>query len=521
MSGTRIDGSAKLAFGLAVSLAVIATWADSAPLGWVLGPIVVLLSWFAMSKVPMRTTLLVLMFFAFVLENPNEAPAAGAWKSPFFMFGAFMFMHLNRSTGIGFLMFSGMELMLISLGITWFMRKNSGSRVDRIGWVPVPKPLKTLAWVSWGGAALAWFSGVILRGGDGGMSMWQLEKVIWFPYLFFLFQAAIRGVEDHWALARVVLWAAGIRALMAVYVQWTVDLAPDPNTGIRELLPYGTSHHDSMLFAWAAVILLGLLLQRMGPRATKLVLYLAPVIVAGMIANQRRMVWLQIIIVFLSLYFATPPNPTKRKIARILKIASPLIAIYIAVGWNIKSPIFKPVQTIRSAVDSDVDASTLWRDIENYDLIYTIRANPVFGTGYGHGFIEVQPLPAVDYVLERFIPHNSILGLWTYTGYIGYTCMTLIWVAGAYFAMRAYHAAKVPAEKVAALACFGPIPIYYIQCYGDMGLGSVGGVFMLASSISVAGKLAVSTGAWPVTAPARRAAAAVRPPSERPAAAAS
>jgi hypothetical protein len=121
------------------------------------------------------------------------------------------------------------------------------------------------------------------------------------------------------------------------------------------------------------------------------------------------------------------------------------------------------------------------------------------------------PLPPVDYVLERFIPHNSILGLWAYCGYIGYTGITLLWVGGVYFTMRAYRAATIPRDKAAALVSFGSVPIYYLQCYGDMGLGSWTGVFMMGSSLAMGAKLAVSTGAWPVegrlaskTKPARR-----------------
>src|SRR6185369_18002177 len=94
-----------------------------------------------------------------------------------------------------------------------------------------------------------------------------------------------------------------------------------------------------------------------------------------------------------------------------LRGLAPLTLIYILIGWSsTNGALFKPVRIIRSAVDSESDASTQWRDVENYDLLYTIRQFPIFGAGYGHGFWEVMPLPAVDYQLELFIPHNSVLG---------------------------------------------------------------------------------------------------------------
>jgi hypothetical protein len=198
----------------------------------------------------------------------------------------------------------------------------------------------------------------------------------------------------------------------------------------------------------------------------------------------------------ITVYFSTGPNPMKRKIQRIVKFALPVVVVYGFIGWGSKSPIFKPVNMIRSAVDSKTDASTQWRDTENYDLVFTIRQYPIFGTGYGRAFTEAQSLPQVDYPLERFLPHNAVLGLWAFYGYAGFVGITSLWVAGGYFAMLAYRHLKDPEGKAAALVCFGSIQIYYVQCYGDLGLGTGTGVYILAPALAIAAKLAVSTGAW-------------------------
>jgi hypothetical protein len=46
------------------------------------------------------------------------------------------------------------------------------------------------------------------------------------------------------------------------------------------------------------------------------------------------------------------------------------------------------------------------------------------------------------------------------------------------------------------LVSFGAVLIYMVQSWGDLGLGSPIGVFVIAAAIAVAGKLAVSTGQW-------------------------
>jgi hypothetical protein len=158
---------------------------------------------------------------------------------------------------------------------------------------------------------------------------------------------------------------------------------------------------------------------------------------------------------------------------------------------------------IRSAVDSSADTSTAWRDFENFNLVFTLRNFPLMGVGYGNEFWEMWPMPAVDYSLERYVPHNSILGILCYGGFLGWAGITSLWVGGIYFGIRAYHFCKEPLEKAAALASFGSVLIYYLQCFGDMGLGSWTGVYIVAPSLAIACKLAVKSGSWELPTSAR------------------
>jgi hypothetical protein len=494
MADAKLGGDVKFTFGLAVVLSLVAIAIDNGAIGWIVALIVLPLCFYAMAKAPLRSSLLVLMFFALTLENPSEMPAAGQWQTPWFMLGCLMLAHLKQTIG-GSFFFSGMDIMLASLGIITWLRNSSGNPIDRYGQVRTPRPMIKLAHLVLVGILFVWLVGKFRGGADNSMAMWQIDRVMYVPLIFLLFSAGLRGPQDAPAIAKVILLAGTWRAIQARYVMATLHLPPDPVTG-EPAVAYATTHHDSMLFAWTTVLIVALLLHRYRNGSGKLAIVLLPILVSGMLANNRRLVWVQIIIVFVTLYFMTGMNPVKRKIQRGLKFISPLVAIYIMVGWGSKASVFKPVRIIRSAVDSNTDSSTAWRDIENFDLLYTFRQTPIFGSGYGRGFWEIMPLPAVDYQLERYIPHNSILGLWTYCGYVGYTAITLLWVSGVYFGIRAYHAATSPRDKTAALVCFGAFLIHYLQCYGDMGLGSWTGVWMLAPSLAMAGKLAVTTGAW-------------------------
>jgi hypothetical protein len=489
----KVGGDAKAAFVALLVLTVAGALIDSGALGWVLTPICILLGVFAIMRAPLRTTMLTLMFFALVLENPAEIPAAGLWKGPFFSVGALFLTHFKTVVG-GFWFFGGLDLMLLAAGVAWYTKVRG-----RTQGLATPRPLIKLAHVCYYTIIFTWLVGKFRGGGDGSIALWQIDRVMYLPAVFLLCQAAFTAPKDYVSIAKVALVAACWRALQCMYVRATVVADVNPISGESDLA-YTTTHHDSMLFGVAAVMLFAMLVQRVGRKATRLTLLLMPILLGGMLANNRRMVWVQITLVFIALYLITEPNAFKRKLQRGAMVLIPVVLGYVAAGWNAKgSAVFKPVQIMRSAVDSSTDASTAWRDIENFNLIYTIKTRPLVGTGYGHGFWEVWTLPEVPYPLERFIPHNSILGLWCYGGYVGFAGITLLWVAGVYFGVRAYHHSKEALDKAAALTAFGMILIYYVQCFGDLGLGTYTGVFLIAPALTIAGKLAVKSGAWPTT----------------------
>ncbi len=494
MADAKLGADIKAAFWVAVVLVAVAALVDNGMLAWALTPIILLLLVYAAARAPLRKSIMVLMFCGFALENPNEAPGAGYWVSPFFSIGRAMLAHLNNLTGVSGMSFSGMDIMLGVLIVVALVRRSTGSRTDRAGRIPGPKIMTRLAFVSLAGVAYVWLYGLI-RGGDFKMSLWQVEKVIYLPVVFLLCEAGLRGPRDHVAFGKVLLGAATLRACQAMYVR-SIAVIPEGAEFV-----YATTHNDSILFAAAFVMLVLLILEKAGPKAVRTALLVLPILAIGMAVNNRRMVWVQVAMVLATLYLATPETPLKRKVRRILYYLLPVLLVYIAVGWNSHAGVFGPVQTLRSVVEPEMDSSSLWREIENYNLIYTIKQSPLFGQGYGWGFWEIIPLPPVDYSLELYVPHNSLLGLWCFAGFIGFSAITAQWGAGVFFAWRGYFSSKKPIDKVAAIMSVGAIIIYMVQCYGDIGLGSWTGVFTVAPTLAFAGKLAVANGAW-VTKPA-------------------
>jgi O-antigen ligase len=180
-------------------------------------------------------------------------------------------------------------------------------------------------------------------------------------------------------------------------------------------------------------------------------------------------------------------------------IAVPLLIVYGAVGWTSSSRAFKPVGIVRSLIAPRTDWSTAMRDIENFNLLWTLRDHPLMGSGFGHEYVE--KVKAVDissiFPQYRYVPHNSVLGLLAFGGVVGLSGVFLTLVVAVFLAVRAHRFARSPADRAAALAVISTVVVYLIQCYGDMGFQSWTGVFTLAPALAVAARLAPATGAWP------------------------
>jgi len=498
MADSEIGGDVYGAVGVCALLVVLGSIIGDSMVGALMAPIVFALMVYCMTRVPTRTSIMALMFLSFTVESSEDA--MGIWKGPLHTFGVMMTSHLNtvdRSLGFtSFLSFSGIDLLLAALGVIAYMRKQEGAKLDRVGNVSTPKPLVQAAYITYAGIAFTWVSGM-WRGGIFSFSLWQLYRVVYLPAIFLLCHYGLRGPRDLAALAKVIVTAAIYKACVAIYVASTVVVEPDPDTG-STAIACATNHADSILFACAFVVILAMLFERVKRRAKWVGLALLPLLSWGMVANHRRLVWVQVALVDLTVYIIGRDNPVKKKIRRALIGLTPVIIAYLMAGWESKSPIFKPAQMVRSVVDPQSDGSTMWREFENYDIIATIQIHPIWGRGYGNGYYEIIPLAQIPYELEHYAPHNSILGLFCYSGLLAFCAQMALIVGGVYFGVRAYHASTDPEHRAAALACVGSIVIYLIACWGDMGLGTATGVFTVGPAVAVAGKLVVAAGDWGV-----------------------
>ncbi|HKU41900.1 MAG TPA: O-antigen ligase family protein, partial [Polyangiales bacterium] len=290
---------------------------------------------------------------------------------------------------------------------------------------PIPSKRKRVvelgnaAKVCFMGLAISWFWGVA-RGGSAYQTMFQIRTFIMHVFLGLLITAVITKKSHVRALGWVIVSAAIYRSGVLFTFWYLVTRHYSFQVNVI------TDHADSVLFVTALFITILNAVERRTPETIFFAVCMFAVMMTAMVLNNRRIAWLDMGVAGAFLYLLWPAGKVKRFMTRGLIVASPFLAAYMAIGWGHPTGIFKPVGSVSSMFGEHQDPSSIMRDIENYNLMRTLKQNPILGWGWGHEYIEEVVAYSIADIFPqyRFLPHNSLLGMVAFSGMIGFA---MIW----------------------------------------------------------------------------------------------
>ncbi len=471
-----------------------------------LGLVVMVAIW----KLPMKTTVLCLLFLMWIADYLPESPQSNMWNSPFYPIGQFLFLNLSAITGISALRVPGLDFTALMLILIALYRRATRSKIDEksasvrtLSALLVLQVLTVVALDIWGvntevavvnadGLAMA-----LPRQGDFNESLWQLRQLLLLPMFAFLMLYAFPcKAADLRQMARVAITAACVKSLVGLFFLYYFV------RGSGFPVEYTTSHSDTLLFVPLLAMQFAWMFEKKTKQTYRDLLKWLPLVTWGMLANDRRIAYVSLGGCFLTIVLMQPWNSAKRTLLRNLLVLSPAILAYIVVGWNAgeESKVFFGSQLVKSIIKGDqAQAGADYRDIENFDVLYTWSENPILPLGFGHKFDEPVKLPDISVAMPtyQFHPHNTILWMWTIGGMFGFFGMFAPLVCAVFLAARSFRFATAPIDRVAALTVISMVIAHLNQCFGDMGTRNYFGSMGCALAITVASKMAVRVGAWP------------------------
>lgn len=418
-----------------------------------------------------------LLFVAWVGEARPELDTAlfyGLWRSPFDVLGPL----LEPVPGIRL---TPWQLLLMALAPVCLASPGASGRR--------PAALDAAVWASLGCVAVTLLWG-LLRGGGAWYAYYQLWRFLAGVLFALMLASVIRAPRDLRAVALTIVLAALVRATLVMYFYWVHVRG----TRWEAWLEYMSTHDDSLLFA-AAILIVGCwaLVERRALART-LAAAVSVYILYAMVLNDRRIVWVELAMASVAIYFLLGRSPWRRRLNRYLLIAAPFLLVYVAVGWGREGAIFAPVRAF-SSVGSNEDASSLARLEENRNLMYTMlmAGNPLLGTGWGVPYQKLTSMYAnyaSSWELALYTPHNSLLGIAVFSGLAGILGIWCVVPVAGFLATRGYSKAADSIRRAAAMAAVGIGPAYSVHCFGDIGFQSLPCNLILAVGLATAGRLA-------------------------------
>ena len=440
---------------------------------------------FAVIYLPLRHTVMAFWTIVLLVNNRSQEPMCNLWKGPLTLFADIFYKNFGQLTGVSMLKFNVIDVALTFFLLVMFMRTILHNNIDRHLTYPAARALKIAALVSAGAMLFSHFYGAV-TGGSIKEAYWQTKALFWMPFILMICMRAFKTERDIRRLGVLLAVVCVAHVLEGSYFYFAY-VRPQ---GLK--LQYIMTHFDTVWFVLLEAILISSVVESLKRRALVNLLLVGGFVMWGLIINDRRVAFVSLAISIM-IMFAFVQHRIRRWLVRAVLVTLPITGAYFIIGMHSDASIFEPVHSLTSVAD-DTDASNWCRNVENFDLIKTLHKNPFIGSGWGHPYDEI--IISVQYKDFAYLhrPHNSMLALLAFNGGIGFYLIWIYLPVGAFLATRTYITGTKPLHRTTAIAALSVIPIYMVQCYGDLGIEDIDAAIVLSTAFACVANLVMQTG---------------------------
>jgi O-antigen ligase len=256
-------------------------------------------------------------------------------------------------------------------------------------------------------------------------------------------------------------------------------------SGFGDIMDHPSAIHMNAIFIYCAAIFI----YRVAWPRRFFLLTVFPFIAITYLAAQRRSAFISLGIA-LSILLLMIYRLYRKLFFVLAPIALVAGTIYLLAFWNSGSPLALPAQAVKSVISADSSSesdrlSNIYRDVENININWTIRNNPLMGIGFGQKFLILIPMADISFFeWYEYITHNSVVWIWMKAGIGGFVAMVLMIGAALQLGARAMW--RMPNNDMGAATTFFTLYIlmHMIFAYVDMSW-SAQNLLFLGTSIGI------------------------------------
>jgi hypothetical protein len=359
--------------------------------------------------------------------------------------------------------FNPLEIMLVATSAGWLFSR-FGHAAPPIRRSPLLMPL-----VAFTGFVMLGLAYGLSQGGDTTVALWEARPLLYAPLLYLLVTNLVNSTSTYVSLFYTAIAGIVVQSLFAL--GYYNGLEADVRSEAESLLEHSAAIHMNVVI----IVLLAVLLIPRCTVMTRLLMLAAAIPVTwAWVLSQRRAaaVGLGIGLVLLCAVLAWKSRRTAWWFIPFAAVAG---AAYTAAFWNSTGAAGFGAQAVKSVIApeslSAADRqSDLYRQIEAYDIWFTLRTYTPFGVGFGRPFLQPIRLPDISfYLFAAHIPHNSLLWIWMKTGYLGFVSLLYIFVRAIQRGTRAVRAVTDPRLVIIVFGALAYVIMYLVYTYVDIG----------------------------------------------------
>ena len=359
------------------------------------------------------------------------------------------------------LTFSPLEICLLLTVVGWFLQRAS-ARDWRLAGAPLLRPM-----LFFGVMVVFGFAWGMANGGDFTVAMWELRPLVYMVAMFVLASNLFTRAAQYVRLAWLIILAVAIQNFFALQYYFGLSVAE------RDALEALTEHPTSLLYCFVFLLTLALCVVRSTSPMARFLLILTTIpTVWVFVLSQRRAAFIALmagfVVVAIVLWFRR-----RKAFMALVPLVLLVFVGYTAAFWNTTEGIGFGAVAVKSVIapgdlSEKDESSDLYRQIENFDLVYTAKTDP-FGVGFGKPFYQPIPLPDISFfVFSEYIPHNSIMWIWLKMGYLGFVTLLFVLAAAIRAGTRAVMRLPTGNTLAVTVTALAYIVMFVIFAYVDI-----------------------------------------------------